>query len=124
MLKVKGECGGVNDDVAKGLPHHKFFTCKQTISLLQNTTTMANSLVESLEKLRLQSKSSNAASQEDWIDQHLEDRRPRKRTKRDPDALKLELEKRYLTPPTKFSPEWLNRLQQYYLSLSKISCRS
>ncbi|KAI0903882.1 DSHCT domain-containing protein [Ustulina deusta] len=46
------------------------------------------------------------------IDDILFQQRPRKRAKQDPVALKSDLEHRYLTPSSKFSTEWLNRLQQ------------
>jgi antiviral helicase SKI2 len=46
------------------------------------------------------------------IDEMLTEPRPRKRPKRAPQALKKELEEAFLTPPTSFSSEWLNKLQQ------------
>jgi antiviral helicase SKI2 len=71
---------------------------------------MADSLLTALEKVRLSSSTSEA---DDWIDHILDSQRPRKRIKQDPEALKLSLEEKYLTPSTSFSPEWLNKLQQY-----------
>ena len=66
-------------------------------------------LASALEKLQLNS----AETADDWIDQLLEEQpRPRKRIKQDREELKLELEKKYLTPSNTFSPEWLNKLQQ------------
>ncbi|OJJ46626.1 hypothetical protein ASPZODRAFT_152081 [Penicilliopsis zonata CBS 506.65] len=38
--------------------------------------------------------------------------RPRKRVRQDAEALKAELERDFLTPSPRFSPEWLNRLQR------------
>jgi antiviral helicase SKI2 len=72
---------------------------------------MADSLVSALEKVHL----ANAALQDkedDWIDHILDEQRPRKRAKQDPEELKRELERKFLTPPTSFSTEWLNKLQQ------------
>ena len=38
--------------------------------------------------------------------------KPRKRARRDPEDLKAELERDFLTPSPRVSPEWLNRLQK------------
>ena len=38
---------------------------------------------------------------------------PRKREKQSADELKQELEREFLTPSTRFSTQWLNRLQRY-----------
>jgi antiviral helicase SKI2 len=72
---------------------------------------MADSLVTALENIRL-SASALDSTADDWIDNILDSQRPRKRVKQDPQALKLQLEEKYLTPSTSFSPEWLNKLQQ------------
>lgn len=72
---------------------------------------MADSLVSALEKVHL----SNTALQDkedDWIDHILDEQRPRKRAKQDPEELKRELEREFLTPFTSFPTEWLNKLQQ------------
>lgn len=56
---------------------------------------------------------SQAVSDDDaWIDDILEQARPRKRRAKAPKQLKEELEREFLTPPTEFSDEWLRRLQQ------------
>ncbi len=47
------------------------------------------------------------------IDDILTKSRPRKRSRRAPEALKRNLEEAFLTPPTSFNSEWLNKLQQY-----------
>ncbi|KFY12992.1 hypothetical protein V492_03549, partial [Pseudogymnoascus sp. VKM F-4246] len=71
---------------------------------------MADSLAESLQKVHL---SSTATSRDDaWIDSILDQQGPRKRAKQDPKELKEELERKFLTPSTSFSTEWLNKLQQ------------
>jgi antiviral helicase SKI2 len=72
---------------------------------------MDDSLVAALENIRLSSSTSDNTA-DDWIDHILDTQRPRKRIKQDPEALKLSLEEKYLTPSTSFSPEWLNKLQQ------------
>ncbi|KAK7750058.1 Antiviral helicase ski2 [Diatrype stigma] len=66
-------------------------------------------LVTALQKLQL----ANEPAGEDFnIDDVLFQQGPRKRVKQDPDELKAELERKFLTPSHKFSAEWLNRLQQ------------
>jgi antiviral helicase SKI2 len=73
------------------------------------TTYKMAELASALENLQL----SAADTADDWIDNILEEQqRPRKRIKQDPEELKRELEKKYLTPSKSFSPEWLNKLQQ------------
>jgi antiviral helicase SKI2 len=69
---------------------------------------MEDSLISALQKVQLSADSKD----DDWIDSVLEEQRPRKRIKQDREALKLHLEQKYLTPPTTFSAEWLNKLQQ------------
>lgn len=41
-----------------------------------------------------------------------ENHRPRKRTRHGTEDLKAELEREFLTPSPRFSPDWLNRLQR------------
>ena len=72
---------------------------------------MADSLISALERVHLDSTTTDGTA-DDWIDHILEEQRPRKRVKQDQEALKRELEQKYLTPSTSFSTEWLNRLQQ------------
>jgi antiviral helicase SKI2 len=72
---------------------------------------MADSLVSALEKVQL-GQVDLADREDNWIDHILDEQRPRKRIKQDPEELKLELEQKFLTPPTSFSTEWLNKLQQ------------
>ncbi|KAL7621649.1 Antiviral helicase ski2 [Parahypoxylon ruwenzoriense] len=64
-------------------------------------------LVEAIQKLHISNTRDDYA-----IDDILFQQGPRKRFKRDPTALKAELEQKFLTPSNKFSTEWLNRLQQ------------
>lgn len=71
---------------------------------------MADALADSLQKVHL---GSTAGSRDDaWIDSILDQQGPRKRVKQDPDELKAELERKFLTPSTSFSSAWLNKLQQ------------
>lgn len=77
-------------------------------SKLDITAIMVETLVQSLEKLHLQSQS----LEDNWLDQILDQPRPRKRVKQDPEDLKRELEEKYLTPSNTFSESWLNKLQQ------------
>lgn len=72
---------------------------------------MADSLVGALETLHL-SNTALQGKEDDWIDHILDVQRPRKRAKQDPEELKRELERKFLTPSTRFSTEWLNKLQQ------------
>lgn len=71
---------------------------------------MADSLIGALERIQIGSGAQQHG--DDWIDSILDEQRPRKRMKQDPQELKVELEQKYLTPSTKFSDAWLNRLQQ------------
>jgi antiviral helicase SKI2 len=73
---------------------------------------MADGLIESLERVHLDSNIESSSSDK-WIDSILDSHRPRKRVKQDLDELKQSLEEKYLTPSTSFSTDWLNKLQQY-----------
>jgi len=72
---------------------------------------MADTLLSALERVHLESTTTDGTA-DDWIDHILDEQRPRKRVKQDQEALKRELEQKYLTPSTSFSTEWLNKLQQ------------
>lgn len=78
---------------------------------------MTDTLVGALEKVHL-----SAESADYEIDQILDQRLPRKRTKQDNEALKHELEQKYLTPSNTFSTEWLNKLQQYAVCKNWCDC--
>ena len=75
---------------------------------------MAEGLKQSLEKLqlRLQAQDLGHGPVED---DELEVPRPRKKTCKTIEEVKQDIEQKFLTPPTSFSPEWLNRLQQQVL---------
>ena len=77
---------------------------------------MAEDLRAALEKVRVSALS--MPNQDGWIDGILEQQIPRKRQKRSKDELKKDLERDFLTPPTRFSIDWLNKLQQYVRMLS------
>ncbi|KAL2015537.1 hypothetical protein VTK56DRAFT_5248 [Thermocarpiscus australiensis] len=68
---------------------------------------MASEFSEAMQRLHLD----NDASFE-IIDDILDKKFTREPRKRDSDELRAELEAKYLTPPTTFSTEWLNKLQQ------------
>lgn len=72
---------------------------------------MAENLVNALERLRVDS----AALEDDWIDHILNEPRPRKRVRQDPEDIKNELEKKYLTPSRSFSTALLNKVQQWVM---------
>ncbi len=57
------------------------------------------------------------------IDEMLKESRSKKQQRKAPDALKKELEDSFLNPPTSFSPEWLNKLQQYVGQSSVLEVR-
>ena len=70
---------------------------------------MSSDLLRAVERLHLDASNSD---QDDGIDDKLTQQIPRKRIKRDREALEKELEDKFLSPPISFGPEWLNKLQQ------------
>ena len=54
----------------------------------------------------------SAEKAEGCIDDKFGKQTPKVRTERNPDTIKKDLESEFLTPPTSFGLEWLNRLQQ------------
>lgn len=73
---------------------------------------MTSDLLRAVERLRIGANEHNP-DQDECIDGTLSQQIPRKRTKRDSQALKRELENEFLTPQTSFDAKWLNKLQQY-----------
>ncbi len=71
---------------------------------------MGNQLRTAMETLSLRAQ--HIPDQEDWTDSQLEQVGPRKRSRRSARELQADLQRDYLTPPSQFSTEWLNRLQQ------------
>ncbi|KAH8883136.1 antiviral helicase [Thozetella sp. PMI_491] len=72
---------------------------------------MASELSAVMERLRL-SDGADTNLKDGTIDDILFQQAPRKRRKQDPKELNASLEERYLLPSSRFSSEWLNRLQQ------------
>ena len=72
---------------------------------------MTEDLRQSLERLRLRAETPNSAD-DMAIDEILELPRKSPRIRKTKDEIKKEVEERFLTPPTSFGPEWLDRLQQ------------
>ncbi|KAL1967021.1 hypothetical protein VTN77DRAFT_3545 [Rasamsonia byssochlamydoides] len=77
---------------------------------------MVDSLASSLAQLRLNADQVDATSFDARIAEEEagtgEGLRPRKRARQNVDDLKSELERDFLTPSPRFSPDWLNRLQR------------
>ena len=72
---------------------------------------MTHELLEVVKKLHISSDQLELGN-DGCIDDILSQQRPRKRSNPTPQDIKLDLEQTFLTPPTSFGPEWLNRLQQ------------
>ena len=75
-------------------------------------TKSAGDLVDAMSRLQVASHESDVIANGKF----LFERHPRKRHKKDHEVLKRELEEKFLTPPSRFSPEWLDRLQQRWES--------
>lgn len=54
------------------------------------------------------------------IDEFLTTQKPKQQSQKSPNVLKHQLEKSFLTPPTSFSSEWLDKLQEYVPFLTSI----
>lgn len=82
---------------------------------------MVDSLASSLAQLRLNADRADAANFDARIAEEEmgtgEGLRPRKRARQNVDDLKSELERDFLTPSPRFSPDWLNRLQRLVTSI-------
>ena len=73
---------------------------------------MASQLVHAVERLRI-SQENSTTELENIIDNKLQEYRARKKQHRSPAEMKAVLEEEFLSPPTAFGPEWLNKFQQY-----------
>lgn len=73
---------------------------------------MTSDLLRAVERLRIVANDRDL-DQDECIDSTFGRQRPRNPTQRDTQTLREELEKNFLTPPTSFDAEWLNKLQQY-----------
>lgn len=71
---------------------------------------MAAPLLTAMRELRLDADQGD--SQVDEGETLVRGARLRERHKKSSNALKTELTEKFLTPPTTFSSEWLNKLQQ------------
>ncbi|MCJ1310801.1 hypothetical protein MMC25_004468 [Agyrium rufum] len=72
---------------------------------------MAKALVDAVRKLQVGSNDSKPSDKSDE-NAFLFKPRPRKRGRPSIESVKKQLEEDFLTPPTKFSAEWLNKLQR------------
>ena len=73
---------------------------------------MTQAIVATLRELQL----SNILPGEEPNDRILDECRPLKRARKTEDEVKKELENEFLTPPTVFGTDWLNKLQQYVIT--------
>jgi antiviral helicase SKI2 len=77
---------------------------------------MVDSLTSSLQHLRLSVSQIDPAAYNARLEAEendtLEGVRPRQKVKKDLQNLKSELEEEFLTPSSRFSSDWLNRLQR------------
>ena len=74
---------------------------------------MSDELKAAMRRVRTSAVALDAGGLDNWITEDAaEQRRPWKREQQSAEDLKRELEHEFLTPSAKFSPEWLNRLQQ------------
>ena len=72
---------------------------------------MNSEIRDALERLRISS-ARIESGQEDVIDGRLHEHHIGKRKRQTPSQLKKELEDEFLTPPTAFGHNWLNKLQR------------
>ena len=68
---------------------------------------MSQELLNAVERLHIKSEKTTSV-----IDDVLHEQHARKRKRRTPEELNAKLEEDFLTPPTVFGPEWLNKLQR------------
>ena len=82
---------------------------------------MAATLLKAVECLQVRGQREGVLEKDvESIDDILSEQGPRKHKPRKTlQEVKKELTEDFLTPPTSFSEEWLNKLQQYVLHLSK-----
>ena len=73
---------------------------------------MAQSLLGAVSKLHMVDEGLQLSEGEKGIDDILSEERTKKNSKATPQEIKQELEKSFLTPPTSFGSEWLNKFQQ------------
>ncbi|KAL9106657.1 MAG: hypothetical protein Q9187_008533 [Circinaria calcarea] len=74
---------------------------------------MADDLLSAIESVHISSREKKDLC-EDSLKAFLLEPRPQKKLRPIPGKLKQQLEDEFLSPPTTFSAEWLNRLQQTF----------
>jgi antiviral helicase SKI2 len=76
---------------------------------------MSEELGAAMRRVHMSAVAVDAEGMDDWInedDEQAEQKRPGKRERQSAEDLEKELEHEFLTPSTKFSQQWLNRLQR------------
>lgn len=73
---------------------------------------MAPGLLKAMEGVHISTKEKGEICDDD-LKAFLLEPRPPEKPRPAPEKLKQQLEDEFLSPPTTFSAEWLNRLQQY-----------
>jgi antiviral helicase SKI2 len=74
---------------------------------------MLRELSAALERVQIKSEKTKDDNLDEWINDDVpEDRKSRGKPRQTFTALKKDLEAEFLTPPTSFSAQWLNKLQQ------------
>ncbi len=81
---------------------------------------MASNLLRAVNQLSIDCREQEMQD-DDCIDEKLSQKRPGRGTKRDLDALRRGIEDDFLSPPTSFGSDRLNRLQQYVAELNAMS---
>lgn len=83
----------------------------QRIANADESSIMSNPLLSAVQKLRIDAENPVTVD-ESLTDDELNQPRPVKKRRKSTETMKRELERDFLTPPTTFGTEWLNRLQQ------------
>jgi antiviral helicase SKI2 len=74
---------------------------------------MMDDLLAAFERVQIHGDSADNDDSDAWIDEDAsKEHKPRTKSRPSSAALKKELEAEFLTPPTSFSAQWLNKLQQ------------
>jgi antiviral helicase SKI2 len=83
-----------------------------TLSTKLKIEAMAEELSTSFDRLRIENEKADTHDWDAWIDDDQRDRKPPQRSRPSPSILKNQLEAEFLSPPTTFSAQWLNKLQR------------
>src|SRR5947209_19087837 len=74
---------------------------------------MVGELSAAIERVRIRGEDADSNDLDGWINEDAsKEREPRKKSLPTSAALKRDLEAEFLTPPTTFNAQWLNKLQQ------------